>query len=129
MQPIQLFDLASRHDDWLSQRQAVVANNIANANTPGYRAMDIAPFDSAMQAAQLQMSVTKPGHMAPDVTASTAEPQATNEKGWDVFYSGNNVSVEQEMLKAGDVNRAYSLNMSVLKTFHRMLLSTTRPGT
>ena len=34
MQPIQLFDLASRQAEWLTIRQQVVAGNIANANTP-----------------------------------------------------------------------------------------------
>jgi hypothetical protein len=32
------------------------------------------------------------------------------------------------MIKAGDVNRAYSMNAGVMKAFHRMLLSSTRPG-
>ncbi len=44
MQPIQLFDLASRQAEWLTIRQQVVAGNIANANTPKFRAKDVTPF-------------------------------------------------------------------------------------
>ncbi len=48
MQPIQLFDLASRQAEWLTIRQEVVAGNIANANTPKYRAKDITPFQAVL---------------------------------------------------------------------------------
>ncbi|MGX1258429.1 flagellar basal body rod protein FlgB [Sinorhizobium fredii] len=41
MDPIQLFELASRQAQWLTVRQNVVAGNIANANTPHYRAKDV----------------------------------------------------------------------------------------
>ena len=37
--------------------------------------------------------------------------------------SGNSVSLEQELIKAGDVNRAYSLNTNLVKAFHGMLMS------
>ncbi|TGT72794.1 flagellar basal body protein, partial [Mesorhizobium sp. M8A.F.Ca.ET.161.01.1.1] len=50
MQPIQLFELASRQAEWLSVRQEVVATNIANANTPKFPAKDVSPFEAVMQA-------------------------------------------------------------------------------
>ncbi len=40
--------------------------------------------------------------------------------------SGNNVSLEQELLKAGEVNRAYRLNTSIAKVFHRMIMTSSR---
>ena len=39
-----LFKLITRRIDWLSQRQEILARNIANADTPGYRPLDIGPF-------------------------------------------------------------------------------------
>jgi flagellar basal-body rod protein FlgB len=48
------------------------------------------------------------------------------EQPWEVSYSGNNVSLEQELIKAGEVNRAFRLNTSVAKAFHRMLLTSAR---
>ena len=45
---------------------------------------------------------------------------------WDVTHSGNSVSVEQEMMKAGDVNRAYALDTSIVKAFHRMYLASAK---
>lgn len=128
MRSIHLFDLASQHNDWLAKRQTVLADNIANANTPGYRAIDLQAFESVLESANLQMAVTQRGHMAPDATSAMPSTEVAGEKSWDAFRSGNNVNLEQEMIKAGDVNRAYSMNMGVLKAFHRMLLSSTRPG-
>ena len=109
-------------------RQSVVAGNIANANTPGYRALELQPFEVVLESANLQMAVTERGHMAPDATAATPTNEVEGGRTWDVYRSGNNVNLEQEMIKAGDVNRAYSMNAGVMKAFHRMLLSSTRPG-
>jgi flagellar basal-body rod protein FlgB len=128
MRSIHLFDLASRHNQWLSMRQSVVAGNIANANTPGYRALELQPFEVVLESASLQMAVTERGHMAPDATAAAPTNEVGGSRTWDVYRSGNNVNLEQEMIKAGDVNRAYSMNAGVMKAFHRMLLSSTRPG-
>ena len=49
-------------------------------------------------------------------------------RAWGTFYayyihSGNSVSLEQEMVKGGDVNREYSMNTAIVRSFHRMLLS------
>ena len=39
-----LFDLAERRLAWIDRRQGLLAQNIANANTPGYMAKDLVPF-------------------------------------------------------------------------------------
>ena len=44
-----IFDLAARQESWLLARQRVVAQNSANANTPGYKALDIKPFEATLQ--------------------------------------------------------------------------------
>ncbi len=36
-----VFDLAARQASWLLARQRVVAQNVANANTPGYKTADL----------------------------------------------------------------------------------------
>ena len=41
---IYLFQVASQKSHWLSARQTAVAENVANASTPGYRALDALPF-------------------------------------------------------------------------------------
>ena len=53
---------------WHQQRQRVLAENIANAETPRYRARDLAPpnFSSALQHVSLTMARTDPGHFGAD---------------------------------------------------------------
>lgn len=120
VEPLYLFDLASTQTRWLTLRQAAVAENVANANTPSYQALEVAPFSQIYDAAGMQMATTQPGHMAPDPydLASIAEKDTTP---WEVTYSGNSVSLEQEMLSANEINRDYSLNMAIVRGFRQML--------
>jgi flagellar basal-body rod protein FlgB len=122
---MQIFDIVSRHNNWLAVRQTAVAGNIANANTPGFRAQDVQPFEMAVEQARLAMTATQPGHLSsgpPDAPAV----EVARENPWETTHSGNNVSLEQELLKAGEVNRAFRLNTSLAKAFHRMILTSSR---
>ena len=59
-----LFDVASRHMTWLTERQLVTAGNIANADTPGYKARELNSFESHLNAPQLQLVTTSPLHIS-----------------------------------------------------------------
>ena len=48
MEPVNLFDLATRQSQWLAVRQSAIASNIANVNTPGYTANDVEPFEKVL---------------------------------------------------------------------------------
>ena len=64
MSDIYLFGLSSRRAEWLSQRQTVIAENVANANTPGYTGKDVKAFSDAMESTQLAMAASNPLHLA-----------------------------------------------------------------
>jgi flagellar basal-body rod protein FlgB len=122
---MQLFNIVSRHNTWLAVRQTAIGSNIANANTPGFRAQDVQPFEMAVEQARLAVAATQPGHLAAGPQeAPTIELR--REEPWEVTHSGNNVSLEQELLKAGEVNRAFRLNTSVAKAFHRMIMTSAK---
>lgn len=120
MEPVYLFGLAATQARYLAIRQAAVAENVANANTPGYKALEVAPFSAVYDAAGVQMATTNSEHLSTDPfdLASIAEKDSTP---WEVTYSGNSVSLDQEMLNANEVNRDYSLNMAISKAFNQML--------
>jgi flagellar basal-body rod protein FlgB len=125
MQPIQLFELASSQAHWLSVRQSVVAGNIANANTPGYVAMDTEPFGSVLESMGTRMSSTHPMHFAEDSASGSVRPgDPSPDVG--VSPSGNTVSLEQELMNAGEVRRSFELNTGLVRSFHRMMLMTVR---
>lgn len=124
MNYIFLFDLASQRNQWLSIRQAAISGNIANANSPGYEALDVQPFEDVLQTSRLEMTRSDPMHVS-----QPGQRLAELDEGpdhWQTYNSGNSVSLEKELVKAGDVNSAFSLTNSVVKSFHRMLLSSAK---
>ncbi len=116
-----VFGLAARQASWLLARQRVVAQNVANANTPGYKTVDLKPFESTLQTASLQLASTNPGHIVID-DSQTGAVSAEDVDNAEVFFSGNDVNHEQEMGKAGAISRAYALNTAVVKAFNGMVL-------
>jgi flagellar basal-body rod protein FlgB len=69
------------------------------------------------------MSGSNPSHLMASAGREFGTDAAT-QKPWDVTHSGNSVSLEQEMLKAGEVSRDFALSTSVAKSFHRMFMTT-----
>lgn len=125
MAAIHLFDVVARHNQWLSVRQSTIASNIANANTPGYKSLDVQPFEKVLESTRLAMNATNAGHITDGATKAAAVDIRKSEP-WETTHSGNSVSLEQELINAGDVNRAYRLNTGIAKAFHRMLLASAK---
>ena len=123
MDQVYLFGIASQRSSWLSNRQAVVAENVANADTPGYTAKDIVSFDEAMKATQSRLAGSSPLHLA-SLASDDGGAALSDNNAFEVKNSKKPVVLEQEMLKANEVQRAYSLDTSIVKAFHRMVLMT-----
>ena len=126
MNPVYLFDLAARHTRWAEARQATITGNIANVNTPGFEALDIEPFADVMDQTRLTMAQTNAAHLGGTDSDAGEAVKVSPSESFDVTHSGNSVSIEQELVKADDVNRAFSLDVSVTRAFHRMLLTSVR---
>lgn len=65
-----LFNLLDRRLAWIDQRQQVLAQNIANADTPGYQRADIAPFTAALDNAANLLPRTTSASDLPALPAS-----------------------------------------------------------
>jgi flagellar basal-body rod protein FlgB len=128
MHSMALFDLASRQSQWLAERQSVIAGNIANANTPGYKARDLVNFEGALEAAQTGSLPLNTNHSAhfDTVGATNRHIETKSEKQGDVLHSGNDVSLEQEFLKSGETMKTFNLNIQIVKAFNRMLFAATK---
>jgi flagellar basal-body rod protein FlgB len=120
---IYLFQLASQQSKWLTARQTLIADNIANANTPGFRARDIQPFSEVLDQTQFSMATTNPAHIAPAEEELTQGARIAESDSWATTVSGNSVSLEQELMKEGDINRSYTMNSNIKRVFHQMMLS------
>ncbi|PXW65228.1 flagellar basal body rod protein FlgB [Methylobacterium sp. B4] len=124
---VYLFDLASQHARHLATRQATIAGNVANANTPGYKARDVVPFAQVLARTGLDMASTARTHLEAQGSRIPVQ-EAKSTGGWEVLESSSAVSLEQEMLKAGTVSREHNLDTAVVKSFHRMLMAAVRSG-
>ncbi|WP_150525586.1 flagellar basal body rod protein FlgB [Roseibium sediminis] len=99
---IPLFQALKSKMQWHQVRQGVLAENVANADTPSYRAREVKQFDFAdhvgLAQAGLQTSVTKVGHISGSLSAPAAG-EAEKRDMFEITPSGNNVVLEEQMMK------------------------------
>lgn len=126
MQPVSLFDLAAHQARWLAVRQSAVSGNIANANTPGYRAVEVEPFEGLVASRGVTLAATQPGHIGAGNAARASWSTREIEPQGAVMPSQNTVTLENEMMKSGEVRREFELNTAIVKAFHRMLTMVSR---
>ncbi|MCZ4352905.1 FlgB family protein [Roseovarius aestuarii] len=122
---LEIFRMADAMARHASTRQAVVARNLANADTPGYAARDIAPFKETYQAqgAGFAQRATRPGHL---FNAFGDFPVQVREKDEALREpNGNSVSIEMEMLKAVDVQRQHERAIAIYKSSLTVLRAAT----
>jgi flagellar basal-body rod protein FlgB len=116
---VYLYKLAAQRIGYLSTRQSLIASNVANANTPSFKAQDLKPFAATLEETALTMSVTNPAHITPTAQEIDA-PRPSDEDATDANVSGNSVDMESEMVKLGEVSRDYSEATGIQKIFHQM---------
>ena len=97
---IPIFSMLRTKMQWHQERQRVLAENVANADTPEFRPRDLKPLDfgsQVAQAGQVRIASTDPAHIT-GANATGPFASAQNNK-YDVRPAGNAVSVEEEMIK------------------------------
>jgi flagellar basal-body rod protein FlgB len=124
VQSVQLFQAASYQADWLSARQAALTSNIANVNTPGYRAVDVTSFEKVLKNDGANVSMTDPRHIPIGGTNASFGLHARAQAGQ--LPSGNSVSMEDELIRSNEVRQSFELNTAIVRSFHRMYMMTTR---
>ena len=122
LEEINIFRLSGAMARHAGARQAVVAQNMANADTPGYGARDIAPFSAHVEGGSgFALRATRPGHFAGTGSGGAFEPRIDRDAIRDP--NGNSVALETEMLRGVEVKRQhdralaiYRAGLSVLRT-------------
>lgn len=96
-------------------RQAVVAGNIANADTPGFRAKDVPEFSTIYSDPQTrtEMQATREGHIS---GAQTSQEWVTIDAGGPASSNGNTVSVEEELVRANSAQSSHTLALTVYQS-------------
>lgn len=104
-------------------RQSVVAQNIANADTPGYKSRDMKSFQNVMgdRAPQMTMSASRARHMG--AGATTQLIQTFEDKSAATSPDGNSVEVEAEILKSIEAERQHSRAITIYQSSMNILRS------
>ncbi len=122
MEPIYVFSLAAQHERWATVRQAAITGNIANANTAGYTAMDVEPFSAILdETSSVSLVRTQPGHLNVAGDAGDGDMRA-----WQTRQTDAPVALDKQLVLADETNRAFSLDTSIVRAFHRMLMTAVR---
>ncbi len=116
-----LTGLAARLD-FLAARTTVIAQNIANADTPNYAAQDVkAPNFKAMAAAASEMRVTDPRHMAARSAMGAQGYDVQQAPDGEASLNGNQVSIETQAMKLSETRQEYALAASIYRKGLSML--------
>jgi flagellar basal-body rod protein FlgB len=108
---LDVFALAEKRLDWIGQRQSVLAQNVANANTPGYAARDIKPFSDFL-AADAQQTATD-GFMSISTGPAPPRDPATSE----ITLNGNSVVLDEQLEKIAATDTAHQLATNLYKKY------------
>ena len=117
---------------WLDARQQVVAQNVANADTPGYVARDLkAPTDFARalrEGGGLTMVRTSAAHL-PSPNGPAARFKSDKTPDSETTLDGNSVVVEEQMLKMAESRMAYDAAIGMYtKSMDMIRLATRKPS-
>ncbi|MES2906501.1 MAG: flagellar basal body protein [Pseudomonadota bacterium] len=103
-----LFSMLRTKMKWHSTRQNVLAENVANADVPGYRGQDVAEVKFNVPVS-LGPQRTNPMHIgAGGATGDQADLFNRNDSQiFEITPQGNSVSLEDEMIKVGQNQQDY----------------------
>lgn len=107
----QIMRMAQQMARHASARQVIIAENVAHADTPGYKARDIPHFAKTLDSG-FALRMTRAGHLesasaAPGFTPRPDPATLTHNP------NGNTVSLEQQMMRAAETRASHDMALSV----------------
>ncbi len=114
-----LLDLSDRLASHAERRQGLISENVANADTPGYRARDLTPFSESYEARAalgdddgFRPAATRPGHAGFGASESGARVVEDARTG-AASPNGNDVSLEDQMTRSAELRMEHDLALGV----------------
>lgn len=125
-----LFKLMSKRMGYLTQRQEVLAKNVANADTPDYKPQDLKPFtfrDALADQRRMTMAATTANHLSG--TRPTGENQARRQRDpYETAPDGNAVVLEEQIMKVGQTTGDYNTMLNLYRKQVGMIRMALRSG-
>ena len=123
LQNLKLFQMAMTKMDWAAQRQKVLSQNVANADTPDYKARDLKALDfkrMVKDAAPVKVTRTNPQHLMGTVPEQETFKARKVRKDFEQSPDGNAVIVEEQMQKVGDARSDYNTAVTLMQAQMKM---------
>ena len=116
-----LFGLMKGQMSWLGRRQEVLAQNVANSDTPGYKPVDLQPFNFQDMVKRQEMqkdrglTTTSPMHFAGTRALTSPFAEAQDTLPYETAPNGNAVVLEEQMAKLGEVQIQHRLTSELYR--------------
>lgn len=132
---IPLFAMLRQRLGYLGERQRVIAQNVANADTPGFVGRDLKPFTfTAQMQGQAGIAMVQPtqsavGHMpgSPRRIGGSATFRSVTAADSETTLDGNGVVLEDQMIKMGESRMEYEAAIGFYQKSMSLLRMATRP--
>lgn len=115
-----LFKMITERMSYLGQRQKVLAQNVANANTPGYQARDLKPLNFKDQVANEMRRVTPVATQAnhlPPVTPSERYAVQKERRPYETALDKNGVVLEEQAMKVSQTAVDYQASTALYRKY------------
>lgn len=126
-----IFSAVKKRLDWLTQRQEILAQNIANADTPEYAAKDLKPFQFRdlirRETAQLNLTTTGDSHLGGARKRIRDFQEVEVRKPFETSPNGNSVVVEEQIGKVGETESYHRLTTELYRKQMEMFQIAGRP--
>jgi flagellar basal-body rod protein FlgB len=117
---VEVLNMARAMAAHAAARQGQVARNVANADTPGYRARHLPDFAEVWEGRGQAMRATREGHLGgAGRIAVTAVVDARHQSP-----NGNSVSLEAEMMAAAEARQTHDWALAIHRTLSGSIRST-----
>lgn len=111
--------------DVQSRRAEVVAGNIANADTPGYKAQELDFEEHLRDAARL---ADLPASRRESALTSLTQPKVVQQESSVIGMDGNTVDVGREMSQLAQAGGSFNFGVKMLQSRLRLLRAAIREG-
>ncbi len=120
-----LFSAVKKRMNWITQRQEVLAQNIANADTPDYQAKDLKDYNFkeliAKESMHVSMSATNSGHIVASNNGIVDYYKQSPAYSYETSPSGNSVVLEEQMQKVNEATISHTLTTQLYSKHLKML--------
>ena len=115
MKPSSVTDYLVDNLSFRAERQKVISGNIANINTPNYKAKDVVFAQELEKTNQLELARTNKNHFTLNGVGETQKYSIIQKKSEIEQNDGNNVSMDEEVSEMSKNNTAFEAIQSSIK--------------